>query len=566
MSRTSKRWRLLGAIVAALVLVAGCADIPTSGSVGVGDPGDTDEGSFLQSHADGPKEDSSAVDIVQGFLKAATDTTNNFEVAREFLTSSAASSWKPTSQVTIYPTGSLPPTSEGPQEPKTRSFSLNVPVMGTVNDDGVYQSAQHDSESKVNFVLKKSPQGWRIAKLADGIVLSRSNFETFFHAYPIYFFDNSFDYLVPELRWFVARPNVVTNVVDAVLAGPSKWMHGAAISAFPAGTKLAASGAVTQDGKATINLDSSIVESSKKLQSLMAAELTNSVAQVQSVSSVRVVAGGRELNAADADAQPERQVDSKPVLLANDELQLFSSGRVQKVTGTGSLRKYAPSNPAESFGLSRYAFLSKGKKLCQINTSEPEKVVVVAQGKHLVAPSYDPHGWLWSAESKNNGSVLAVGPSGEHVHVDASWLDGQTIKKLEISRDGARAAVLTTSSSGPVLRIAGIVHGDDGTPVRLTSGMIVGKEFMKISDLSWAGPTTLSLIGSTAAAPTVNPWTLGVSGPSSALTSVPGATTISSANDALDTIVGATGNSLYTRVGSTWSKAAVSGSDPNYAG
>ncbi|GAB3565465.1 LpqB family beta-propeller domain-containing protein [Spelaeicoccus albus] len=562
----SKRWRSLAACVAAIALVSGCANIPTSGNVGVGDPGDTKEGSFLQSHADGPRKGSSAVDIVQGFLKAATDTSNNFEVAREFLTSSAAKSWKPTSQVTIYPTGSLPPTSEGRQSPKKRSFSLNVPVMGTVDDDGVYDSAPSDTKSKIDFELTKSPSGWRISKLANGIVLSRSNFETFFHAFPIYFFDNSFDYLVPELRWFISRPGVVTNVVDAVLDGPSEWLHGAAISAFPSGTKLAASGAITRNGTATINVDDSVLESSHKLQSLMAAELTNSVAQVQSVSSVRVVAGGRELDAGDAAAQPERQVDSKPVLLSNNQLQLFSSGRVQKVAGTPNLGKYSPSDPAESFGLSRYAFLSKGKKLCQINTSRPDKVAVVAQGHGLVAPSYDPHGWLWTAEKKNSGSVLAIGPRGQYVHVDASWLDGKKIKKLEISRDGARAAILTTSSSGPVLRVVGIIHGDGDEPQRLTSGLAIGNEFTKISDLSWAGPTTLTLIGRTQDSPTPNPWTLGVSGPSNALTSVPGAQTISSANDALDTIVGASGKSLYTRVGSTWSKAAVAGIHPNYAG
>src|SRR5699024_5563922 len=159
------------------------------------------------------------VNIVQGFLKAATDTANNFEVAREFLTSRAASNWKPTDQVTVYPTGSLPPISEGEQASKTRDFSLNVPVLGTVDADGVYESAESESKSRIKFKLTKTSEGWRISRLADGLVLSRSNFETFFKAFPIYFYDNSFDYLVPELRWFVSRPGVLTNVVDAVLGG-----------------------------------------------------------------------------------------------------------------------------------------------------------------------------------------------------------------------------------------------------------------------------------------------------------------------------------------------------------
>src|SRR5699024_5128487 len=196
----------------------------------------------------------------------------------------------------------------------------------------------------------------------------------------------------------------------------------------------------------------------------------------------------------------------------------------------------------------------------------PADVTVVAEGDSLVPPSYDPHGWLWTAERKNNGSVLAIGRKGRHIQVDASWLDGRTATRLQLSRDGARAAVLRKTGSGPVLRIAGVQHDNDGTPEKLTSGIVIGKRFTAIRDISWAGPTTLSLIGRTKDDDSLNPWTVGTSGPSSSLTSVPGARTITSANDALDTVVGGTAGSLYRRVGSTWSKAAVSGEDPSYAG
>ena len=90
--------------VALLVLLAGCAQVPTSGPVVEVDQQVTDTGttSFVRVLARPPQPGMTPSEIVQGFLDAASGFEDAHAVAKEYLTPAAARQWNPSLGVRVY--------------------------------------------------------------------------------------------------------------------------------------------------------------------------------------------------------------------------------------------------------------------------------------------------------------------------------------------------------------------------------------------------------------------------------------------------------------------------------
>jgi hypothetical protein len=95
---------VLVAVLAVLMILSGCAAIPTSGPVVDGRAAGNDprEGLF-QVIPDGPAQGADAVGIVTGFLRAAAGFSNDHRVARSFLTPQRRLLWRPDASVAVYP-------------------------------------------------------------------------------------------------------------------------------------------------------------------------------------------------------------------------------------------------------------------------------------------------------------------------------------------------------------------------------------------------------------------------------------------------------------------------------
>lgn len=99
--------RICAFLVVLLLPLAGCASLPTSGQVQVGNNTDDAEAPpEIQSLPSGPVSDGSPEQIVEGFLDAVISPTDGWKTAKEFLTSDLsspeeASAWKPSAGVTI---------------------------------------------------------------------------------------------------------------------------------------------------------------------------------------------------------------------------------------------------------------------------------------------------------------------------------------------------------------------------------------------------------------------------------------------------------------------------------
>lgn len=162
------------------------------------------EASDLSYRPDGPSEDATPQQIVQGFLAAGSGPRGNWEVAGQFLTGPAAETWRPQAGVTIYAPSS-PPTLTVEETPEGASVTVAFAATATVDANGVYATTD-DVPVTLDFTLSRVAEDqWRISSAADGIVLDSSRFRTVFRSYSLMYFDPTWTYLVPDERWFPRR-------------------------------------------------------------------------------------------------------------------------------------------------------------------------------------------------------------------------------------------------------------------------------------------------------------------------------------------------------------------------
>ncbi|WGW10693.1 LpqB family beta-propeller domain-containing protein [Saxibacter everestensis] len=561
---------LVVGITMLLLVLSGCAGIPTSGPVGVGDPGTSDEDARSQISASGPEKGADPNKIVRGFIAAAEGTANNFAVAKKFLTQGAAATWNPLESVSIYPRGEYLNDIRGGIAEEGQEYSIDIPIAATVDSEGRYTAAAAGKSTKQMFGLTKVDGQWRISSVPNGIVLSESMFESVFDAYSVYFYDSGYDYLVPDVRWFIKRTAAATDLVQALLDGPVSWLGGAAISAFPEGTKLPLKAVTTLNGKATVTLDDAAQDVSNDQKSLMRQQIEATLRQIPSIQSVEVFAGSSEFGSTpEQEAQSNPQVEGEPVVVADGQLRQVSATQVDPISGVPSLAELKPSRPAASLAGNRYAFLGDGgKKLYEVGTDDPADIRVLAEGKSFVAPSYAPRDWLWTGEADNEGNLIAISGDGKPVTISAPWLADRELKAVQISRDGARIAVLSVGTGGQSsINVTGIRYESAGEPSGLNSPVDISTRFDDVKDISWAGDTELALVGRLTSETDFAPWRLVVGGPMSELGTVPEIQSITASSDGQSMYAGTAAGKLYSRSGGSWQELLdIKGSDPSYPG
>jgi len=92
------------------------------------------------------------------------------------------------------------------------------------------QLSQRDlANQTLSFSFEEQGGEWRISEAADGIVLSQTSFALAFREQALYFFDPTYRFLVPDVRWFPFRQTIPARIVRALLAGPTSWLQGGVV-------------------------------------------------------------------------------------------------------------------------------------------------------------------------------------------------------------------------------------------------------------------------------------------------------------------------------------------------
>lgn len=543
--------RSLSALVAVLVLLvcAGCVGIPRSGNVQAGNPVTTEDDLAITFIPSGPQAGSTPEQVLRGFIAAASGPQNNYAVAREYLAPGIAREWQPDRSVLV-------------DDSRERRFQSNgegaqrvsVYPEAQVDENGRYERNPSDNPVQLDYGFEQVEGEWRISAAPDGIVLDVDTFATVFGVHALMFFDPTWTYLVPDLRWFPTRASTATTVVKALLAGPSPWLAAGVRTAFPDGTALSAQ-SVTVDGDVVrMDFSGGFVGENALGQSRMKAQLTASLTGIGTLGPDSISSAGAVVSI-DTLTVPAPRVDARALVLSDEGFGYLSGDGLERIDGVSDgVESLDPSQVSVAVGAAFAAALTDdGLFIAAADGSDPLRVD--ARGG-LVAPSVDPFGFTWSVPSDAPGAVLAFRRDGSSTEVTTPWPEASSISSLQVSRDGTRVAALVTTGSTTRLVVASVLREEPGgAPTGIGDLLELDETTDTPVAVTWVDDRSVaSLTGSSDEMSDVVVHTIGST--STSAPSVEDATTIVGANTAQQVRVLLASGDVRVRSGSGWQTRA----------
>lgn len=534
------------AVCGALVLSA-CAGMPTAGPVTVGlGSGDVDESVDVSFVAAGPQKGASPEQIVQGFLAAGTSPEGNWAVAKEFLAPTLKETWNPNAGVTIDALASREIVA-GAED----SVTATVRAVADVDETGAYREVEPGPTS-LPFTLAQQANGeWRITKAEDGIVLDRDFFPQIYRSYSLMYFDTSWTYLVPDVRWFPARNNTASRIVTELIdGGPSPWLRGAVVSAFP--DDISAPGSVTnENGVAQVEVPPAALGLSSTQLNRMQAQLEASLASANFSDAVMTV-GTVDIQATPAPTRSTR-VEARPAVLTKDGFGFLVGDELQPIAGiTEGMKNLAP--VSIELTPDRRVAAVRVQSGAVVRLRDDQKNVVVDDRAGLINPTVDGDSYIWSVPAARPSALLAFAPDGKTVPIADAWSEASRISAMELSRDGTRLVALVSSGGRNEAWVAAVIR-DGGAPVRLGDPVRLATLPGSAVDIAWLDDATVGIVSSVDGEDVV--LTQEVAGVRETTNAPQNVTTIVGGNQLTGVRLASSDGTMYIRTGTRWQSSAT---------
>lgn len=485
------RFTTLTLVVAIVMLVlTGCSAIPTAGPVGTLQARtlstDDEAPNF---NVTGPTGGESPDGIVRGFFRGGLSAADNYAVAREYMSPELAAKWDATERTLVVDNDPKFAQVDASED----QITANVRVTRILDANGVRQDRPKGENTDLDFSLKRVGGEWRLSKAPNGIVVESSSFDYAFSAVTLYFFaDPALSTLVPDVRWMAKRQGRTAAVASALLAGPAPSLKNAVYSAFPEGSKLSRVSVPVENKVATVDVPESVLtDASDQTRQSMLYQLERTLIDPVNVNSVRLTADQNPVDVGPRASEPRINPapDGTMVGVKDDEVVRYADGETREVEG-GSKVGTALSDPTISPVQEAYAVLSGGRRELKLLTQDAS-VRTLLKGTQLVAPSFDSHSWVWTAQGIPGAQVLAVrAAGGAPVRLDGAWLGKGRITGLRVSADGTRLAMTIRREDGDHLMIAGIQRDRQGRPEGLATPMELTLS-VKATSVAWASDSEL---------------------------------------------------------------------------
>lgn len=562
--------RVLAAMVVFTLLVSGCAQIPTSGPVGKS----TDESAgnvsapvFLPAS---PQPGAAPETVIEDFYGAGTGYEDDYSVARLFLTQATSVSWKPDQRTLVYRGATVTRTDV------ENMYNFELDVAYSVDSVGIATQMPEGTRENIPVTLTQVEGEWRISGIPDGTAIPEETFKVIYKSYPIYFYDPTFTFAIPDVRWFI-RNKPVKSMTSALLAGPAPYLKGAAVSAFPAGIRLARESVPVVSGAAQVDLSArELTEASTEDRLRMQTQLALTFRDQPDVISVELRAD-QDLVRVEDDGSVlppiiNKEVPARQIAVSSNELVRFENNQVSPLPDMQPVAALGPRFPAESPVSSAVAFLNESKTtLYTMVPGQPARNLTTRS--ILTRPSFSPGDWVWTAGPNAAGAaeVVAFRPTGAAEGADipsatiaAPWLADRVVRELRISRDGVRALVISEQNGKSRTQVAGIIRSADGTPRELTTPVTL-LTTANVDQGAWVSDTSV-VVMKAAAGTNVTPEILSLlSGDTQPLAPWPGLLSLSAGNGE-DAIFAQSEDGIFQRFGNGWAPQLEGPIDPAFAG
>jgi len=516
-------WGVLVLGVVLGTLISGCVSVPTTGPVRSVERVATVDEAPLNRPAE-PALNAPPTQIVFGFLDAMEAYPVSTEVAAEYLTAEAAQRWRPGRGTVVYDertTESLPTTGG-----RRSSIALEVNEVVRLSARGTYRPAAARGEvERQPFSLIRVDGQWRIADPPDALYVRTTFFERYYDPFDLYFLDRTQQALVSDLVFLPIGAQLPTQLVRGVLAGPTRWLGGQAVTTVPSSARVAVSVPLRSDGVAEVQLSASVAELPAVQLRLLSAQLAWTLRQVPAVSAFRITVDGTAL---DVGADDPQAVDafaeydpSGPatrsqlyaltrrgaLTIAGDENPYpgLWGGRVNRMTDFSITLTDVPRVAAVRPARSRLRVGPLGAKdFTEIDTW------YTAAGA-LIDPQWDRTGQLWVLDRTSTETSWVVTDDRDAEQFPAGRLGSAATVGMAISPDGTRVAALVDEWEGPVwggaavdgpaVVIARVRRDKDGTVRRLDRAYAApspGVRFTTMRDVDWGAPSYVSVLADSA--------------------------------------------------------------------
>ena len=567
------------ALVLSAVLISGCGNVPQALTAQVPTSGPIEQGAqvsgsnvdqFIRVIARPPSDGMTATQIVQGFLEASASFDGNHAVAREYLTPQASAGWDSSSQVVVYE-GSPALSESGP------SVQVRATQVGRIAANGRYEVDAPGTEATANFRIVETDQGLRIDDLPSGLLLSQTDVDRAFRSYALYFFNPTFEILVPDARMVpVVGPGLATTLVRRLLDGPNDWLRPAVRTGFPDGVDLNIDAILVDGGVARVDLNASVQLADDSARRALSQQLVWTLRQLPEVQAVDITAAGQPFfvsgvgNPQSRDSWPAvdpagLSLDASAYVASTIGVRQLTNDGTEPAPGQAGTREPLLTDIAISLDASRIAgvdvdgrvwsgALSLGAQLLEFDDL-PEPL-------HL---AYDGDANVWAVDDV--GALSLYSPSGRAFPITVEGLTGSDVLTAAVpSRDGTRAALLVQSGARSYVYLARIVRASTTARVGITvqAPIRVESRLVEAVDVAWSSADSLAVLGSESAGSLqVVEVNIG-RGSISAQGSPEGPISVAAA-PGLPTLVAAADGVVYDNTTGTWS-GRVNATSPAYPG
>ena len=534
-----RRHRALLAVLGLVaLLLAGCATVPGSSDVTVlrrvGDPAEP-------SAPPGPSRGAQPLEIVRGWILASGATAERHSAARAFLSPPAAGSWDDGASPTVVSDRLDTVFSPGGGQPGTASVRVRADKLGTLRPDGAFVADPGTVDVVVG--LTENNGVWRISALPAGTIVRHTDLRANTRPVRTWFLAAVGGAPVGETRYLATSPvrSVPDRLLDELFSGPSDDLHGAALSALPAGVLLRSAVGTTSDGVTTVDLTHlgpvAALDEARRTQ--IAQQVVLTLAGV-GVDRVRLLVDGAPL----LDGRPDLGVDDvlaglPPAVRDRPDLPsdpaagdaapaspavVVTGGRVRAVpqdagTGTDPGRPAAPdlvtgvtdarsASPSPDGRDVAVVGLEGTAMRLSVGRAGAAAAPTAITGATIARPSWTPDGAeVWTVVDGRPVRATRAGSSADAPVLTPVGLDATAlvtlgpVTALRLSPDGATVALV----AGGRVVLATVVR-DAGGGARLSAPRVLrpgpaGEALDSVLDLTWSQPDRLVAVGSAAGHP-----------------------------------------------------------------
>jgi hypothetical protein len=473
--------RIVRMILLLALSLAGCAQLPDSGPVErVVSAGSRTHGNVRYEPAP-PPPGATPRQIVDGYLDAMLAYPEATAIVQSYLTPEAAADWRSAAGMTVY--SSVLTTA---REMTTRQAALRITARTLLTVDSSGEASVGGRDVTRLLRLDRVDGQWRIANPVPGYLVSRQFADDYLRSYPLWYFDESGERLVPELIHAVVSEQLPLTLTRRLAAGPRlstlrTYLPG------PDDLRVRITGKV-------VNVD--FQRDPAGSVDKVAGQLISTLRGVPGLDGVRILVDG----APEGDVHPiDAVVGFGPGPLAMRAYALRGN-RVVDVTSrvraiSGPWGRSARNALAIAVNAERIAAVLPGRTAVVAGARRGGRVETFT-GSDFADPSWDDAGWLWLVDQAG-GTRVRVVRAGDVRTVDAGDLG--MVDSFAISPDRSRYAAVIRSDEEESVVVGAIEHNAAGDPSRLLTPRAVSGNSPGARAVGWESSTRIAFVATGAA-------------------------------------------------------------------